>query len=169
VSGAGDVWLSAGRVGRAHGLDGSFYVTEAGPILLVVGMAVRIGEKDAEILARKGTDARPIIRVALASDREAADALRGQELLVSRADLPALEDDEYWAEDLEGCIVLAGAREIGVVRRMTVLPSCEMLEVDRLGGGELLVPLVRDAIRTIDIAARRIEIDLAFLGEEEPA
>ena len=30
---------------------------------------------------------------------------------------------------------------------------------------ELLVPLVRDAIRSIDVAARRIDVDLGFLGE----
>ena len=30
---------------------------------------------------------------------------------------------------------------------------------------ELLVPLVRDAVRSVDVAARRIDVDLAFLGE----
>ena len=40
-----------------------------------------------------------------------------------------------------------------------------MLEVEREGGGELLVPLVRDAVRSVDVAARRIDVDLAFLGE----
>ncbi len=169
MGGGRDLWLSAGRVGRAHGLDGSFYVTEPASVLLVVGMAVRIAGTDAEIVARKGTDARPIVRVGPVSDRDAAEALRGEELLVARADAPTLDEDEYWAEDLEGCIVGDRDREIGIVRRMTVLPSCEVLEVERTGGGELLVPLVRDAIRSIDVQARRIEVDLRFLGEaEEP-
>jgi ribosomal 30S subunit maturation factor RimM len=49
---------------------------------------------------------------------------------------------------------------------MLALPSCEVLEVARAdGGADLLVPLIRDAIRQIDIEQRRIEIDLAFLGE----
>jgi 16S rRNA processing protein RimM len=48
---------------------------------------------------------------------------------------------------------------------MNALPSVEVLEVDRADGSELLVPLVRDCIRSIDIEARRIEIDLDFLGE----
>jgi 16S rRNA processing protein RimM len=154
-------------VGRAHGLDGSFYVYEPGDVDLVVGLAVRVGERDAEILARKGTDERPIVRVALAADRDAADALRGEDIRVPRDMVAPLEDDEYWAEDLEGCVVLAAGREIGVVRKMTVLPSCEMLEVDRVGGGELLVPMVRDAIRAIDVQARRIDVDLAFLDGEQ--
>ena len=33
--------------------------------------------------------------------------------------------------------------------------------------GELLVPMVRDAVREIDVAARRIDVDLDFLGEAE--
>jgi ribosomal 30S subunit maturation factor RimM len=30
----------------------------------------------------------------------------------------------------------------------------------------VLVPLVRDAVRSVDIEARRIEIDLGFLGAD---
>ena len=51
------------------------------------------------------------------------------------------------------------------MRRMSALPSCEVLEVDRPDGSELLVPMVRDAIRSIDVEARRIDVDLGFLGE----
>jgi len=165
LSSAGDEWLSAGRVGRSHGLDGSFYVTQARPGLLAVGAAVVVAGRRLEILARKGTDDRPIVRLAGTGDRDAADALRGQELLVARGAAPELGEDEFWAEDLEGCTVTGGGREIGVVRRLTELPSCEVLEVERAGGGELLVPLVRDAIREVDLAQRRIDVDLEFLGE----
>ena len=48
---------------------------------------------------------------------------------------------------------------------MVPLPSCEALEVARPGEPDLLVPMVRDAIRSVDVAGRRIEIDLSFLGE----
>jgi 16S rRNA processing protein RimM len=74
-----------------------------------------------------------------------------------------LEAGEYWAHELAGCAVVDGDAAIGFVRKMSALPSCEVLEVDRPDGGELLVPMVRDAIRSIDVAARRIDIDLQFL------
>jgi 16S rRNA processing protein RimM len=45
------------------------------------------------------------------------------------------------------------------------MPSCELLEVRRESGEELLVPLVRDAVRSVDVEARRIDVDLEFLGE----
>jgi 16S rRNA processing protein RimM len=59
-----------------------------------------------------------------------------------------------------------GERVVGTVRRLVPLPSCEALEVTRADGGDdLLVPLVRDAVRSVDVAARRVDVDLAFLGE----
>jgi 16S rRNA processing protein RimM len=49
---------------------------------------------------------------------------------------------------------------------MLSLPSCEVLEVTREDGdGDLLVPLVGDAVRDVDVDARTIDIDLQFLGE----
>jgi 16S rRNA processing protein RimM len=159
--------LSAGRVGRPHGLDGSFHVTRPRPVLLAEGVPVRIAELETRIVRRAGTDAAPIVRVDGCGDREAAEALRGRELEVPRAAAPTLGDDEWWAEELEGCRVVDGEREVGEVRRLVGLPSCEVLEVERDGGGELVVPLVRDAVRSIDVGARRIDVDLAFLGEAE--
>jgi 16S rRNA processing protein RimM len=61
--------------------------------------------------------------------------------------------------------VVVDGDEEGVVRRMVPLPSCEALEVERTGGGELLVPLVRDAVRSVDVERRRIDVDLGFLGD----
>ena len=111
------------------------------------------------------TDVRVIIRLDGCSDRAAAEAMRGEELLVSRDRAPALEPDEWWAEDLEGCTILADGREIGVVKRLMALPSCEALEVQRGDGGqELLVPLVSDAVGRVDVERRTIEVDLEFLG-----
>jgi 16S rRNA processing protein RimM len=118
---------------------------------------------------RAGHERRVILRLEGCEDRKAAVALRGNELLVDRGAAPPLGPDEWWADDLEGCAVADGPIEVGTVRRLLALPSCEVLEVERAGAaGDLLVPLVSDAVRTVDIEARRIDIDLAFLGEEAP-
>jgi 16S rRNA processing protein RimM len=98
------------------------------------------------------------VRLTGCASREYAEALRGEPLIVDAADLPPLGEDEYWAHELEGCAVVDGDREVGVVARMIALPSCEALEV-----GELLIPMVRDAIRSIDVDARRIDVDMGFL------
>jgi 16S rRNA processing protein RimM len=159
-------WLRAGRVGRPHGLDGSFHVTLANASLLGAVEWVRVAGREREIVRRAGTAARPILRLDGCDDREAAQALGGEELTVPRSVAPALEEDEWWAEDLVGCTVHDGGRHVGLVRNMLSLPSCEVLEVAREGtDGDLLVPLVADAVRDVDVDARTIDIDLRFLGE----
>jgi 16S rRNA processing protein RimM len=158
-------WLAAGRVGRPHGLDGSFHVTRPRGALLALGAKVRIGEAEAEIDRRAGTDERPILRLAGYQDRGAAEALRGSDLLVHRDAAPALGEDEWYAEELEGCRVVDGLNDVGRVRRLLALPSCEVLEVERDGKDDLLVPLVRDAVRSVDVAEGVVDVDLAFLDE----
>ncbi|MBA2349101.1 MAG: 16S rRNA processing protein RimM [Solirubrobacterales bacterium] len=158
-------WLVAGRVGRPHGLDGSFHLTQGRPERLSDEHPVRIGERETSLERLAGTADRPIVRLALAHNREELAPLRGQELLVPRAAIPPLEEDEWYATDLEGLRVSDGERPVGVVRTLLALPSCEVLEVERDGDGDLLVPLVSDAVRSVDLEAGSIDIDLAFLGE----
>jgi 16S rRNA processing protein RimM len=185
--------LPAGRVGRAHGLDGSFYVTGARPRLLALGTTVRViarsGGRDVEVVRRAGTDEHPIVRLEGVEDRAAAESLRGALIAVELAEAPSLGEGEWWASELEGCHVFDGERHIGVVTRLLELPSCEALEVrlhplesdsvqdqgqaKRIAGekagdrvpseGELLIPMVRDAIRHVDPTHKRIDVDMGFV------
>jgi 16S rRNA processing protein RimM len=127
---------------------------------------VTVAGRSAAIVRRAGTEQRPIVRLAGVEDRAAADALRGMALTVEDLQAPALAEGEWWGHELEGCVVIDGERRIGTVSRMIELPSCEALEVRREGGGEsLLIPMVKDAIRRMAVDQRRIEVDMAFLGE----
>jgi 16S rRNA processing protein RimM len=144
--------VSAGRVGRPHGLDGSFHVTRPGEF--AEGGTVWVDGAPRTIERLAGTRDKPIVRLAGCAKREHAEALRGLDLEVEGS----LDEGEFWASDLAGCVVVDGTREVGVVTRMIALPSCEALEV-----GDLLIPMVRDAIRSIDVDARRIDVDMGFL------
>lgn len=160
--------MSAGRIGRPHGLDGSFYVTAARPRLLAPGTRVRVGERATKVIRRRGSDRRPIVQVQGIEDRAAAEQVRGLELAVAPADAPALGEGEWWASDLEGCAVYDGDRRVGVVIKLVELPSCEALQVKPPAAqpsGDLLLPMVRDAIRSVDVAARRIEVDMSFIEQ----
>jgi 16S rRNA processing protein RimM len=120
----------------------------------LLGDVVLLAAAERRVVRRAGTDRRPLMRVEGIETREAADGLRGEALWVAR---PPLAEDEYWAEDLVGCEVVG----VGRVVRMLEYPSCEVLETD----DGSMVPLVRDAISSIDIAARRIELREGFLGD----
>jgi 16S rRNA processing protein RimM len=150
--------VEAGRVGRPHGLDGSFHVTRPVPGVLAAGLAVRVGGSARVIERLAGTAEAPIVRLEGSASREDAEALREQPLFVAEADAPPLEPGEFWAHELVGCRVVDGSSEVGIVARMVALPSCEALEV-----GERLIPMVRDAVRSIDREARVIDVDLGFV------
>jgi 16S rRNA processing protein RimM len=169
-------------VGRAHGLDGSFYVTGVRSRLLEIGTIVAVAGSSAPVVRLAGTEEHPIVRLQGIEERAQAEAIRGQELTVALEQVPALGEGEWWASELEGCEVVDGERHVGVVARLVELPSCEALEVrlaisegdneDESAGGavggrghELLVPMVRDAIRQVDVARQRIDIDMSFLAD----
>lgn len=161
-------WLRAGRVGAPHGLDGSFHVTLPSPQLLSAGETVMLDGSERVIVRRAGHTGHVILGIEGCNDRSAAEALRGKELLVPRDRAPDLEEDEWWVEDLEGLAVRDGERRIGTVQRLLSLPSCDVLEVQRSGSdrADLLVPLIADAVRSVDLDAGEVDVDLAFLGEE---
>jgi 16S rRNA processing protein RimM len=135
-------------------------VTRPVPELLEEGRTVRVDGRPKRVERRAGTADKPIVRLEGCGSREDAEALRGAELSVPAEEAPPLGEGEFWAHELVGCEVVDRGRPLGVVRRMVALPSCEALEV-----GDRLIPLVRDAIRSIDVAGRRIDVDTAFLGE----
>jgi 16S rRNA processing protein RimM len=147
--------VSAGRVGRPHGLDGSFYVN--GPKQpLAEGTVIRVAGADRRVERRAGTEERPIVRLEGISDRDDAAALLGEQLLLDQEDAP-LEEGEYIVSDLVGCTI----EGLGVVTGVIPGPSCDVLEV---GVDGVLVPFVSDAVKRVDIESRIIEIDREFLG-----
>ncbi len=145
--------VTAGVVGRSHGLDGSFHV-ERPQHPLERGTVVRLDGREWTVERRAGTDRKPLIRLLGVDTREAVAALRGELLLVTEA----LADGEWLAADLVGCRVDG----LGAVVRVIDAPSCDLLELE---GGEL-VPLISDAVHSVDLDERRIEIDRRFLRLE---
>jgi len=147
-----------GRVGRAHGIDGSFYVEDPSGSV-EEGMTLTLDGNPARVERRGGLDARPLIRLSGVTSREAARELRGLALRADDGVAPELGPGEWLTEDLVGCRVDG----LGEVRRVVSAPSCDLLVV---GDEEVLVPLVPDAVRSVDPEARRIDVDLRFLGLE---
>lgn len=143
--------VTAGRVGKAHGRDGSFYVEDVDHPL-AEGTTVVLDFCPRTVERRAGADDRPLIRLSGIGDREAVAPLRGERLLVEEE----LAEGEWLAGDLVGCQVPG----LGRVSRVLDGPSCDLLELD----DGTLVPIVSDAIVSIDPAAGRIEVRLEFLG-----
>jgi 16S rRNA processing protein RimM len=139
------------KVGRPHGLDGSFYVDAP----LDEGAVVTIGNQQFTVAERKGTDAKPIIRLEGVDDRDAAESLRGESLSPTSDQRPVTSEDEWPIDDLIGCNIEGLGKVTGVLEGL----SCDVLEV-----GDELIPLVTDAVTRVDIENKVIEVNREFLG-----
>ena len=144
-----------GKVGRPHGIDGAFFVEQpsaddrwwkTGATFLADGARVTV-------VAHRRSSGRPIVKL----DRAVA---RGAMLEVERDALPPTEDDEYYAFQLVGLTVQEETgRELGSVK--LVLPGIanDVLELD----SGVLLPMVEDCVRNVDLDAGRIVVATGFV------
>jgi 16S rRNA processing protein RimM len=139
--------VTAGRVGKPHGLDGSFYV-EGPRHELPEGAELTVGGRAHRVARRAGTDERPLIRLEKVEDPR---PLRGELLLIE----DELREGEWLASDLVGLRV--GASTVSAV---IDAPSCSILE---LADGRL-IPFVTDAIAAVDTESGEIRVNRDFLG-----
>jgi 16S rRNA processing protein RimM len=148
--------VSVGRVGKPHGLDGSFFVEQASddPERFAVGAALYVEDERAEVVASKrGSGGRPVIRL----DREAP---RGAELSVPREVLPPTEEGEYYAFELVGLEVEEeGGRPLGRVSQVSPGVANDVLELD----SGLALPLVEACVRDVDLERGRIVVAAGFV------
>ena len=143
-----------GRVGKSHGLDGSFLVEGASDTreLFAVGAKLLIGDTEATVVGAKQARGRPVIRL----DRRVE---RGAPLAVPRAALAPTAADEYYVFELVGLEVAEdGGGVLGTVVDVAPGVANDVLELD---SGRLL-PMVEECVLSIDIGAGRIVVAPGF-------
>ena len=144
-----------GRVGRPHGVDGAFVVEEASedPQRFEVGAEVLVEGEPARVTVSRQVGGR---RRAIKLDRPVE---RGTELTVRREDLAPLPDDAFYVSDLIGLQVVDEHGDVvGVVRDVSHGPANDALELD----SGLLLPLVEDCIREVDVDGGRVRLNPGF-------
>lgn len=151
-----DELVQVGRVGKPHGLDGSFFVEHASEDeqRFDKGARLYVDGEPAEVVSSKRSRGRPVIRL----DREPP---RGAELAVPREELPPPGEHEYYEFQLLGLeAVEDGGRALGRVVALHPGPANDALELE---GGRLL-PLVGACVLQVDLEAGRILVAQGFVG-----
>lgn len=102
------------------------------------------------------------------TDRDAAQALKGSRLYVDRSVLPAADEDEFYLDDLVGLNVVdeTGA-PFGKVSAVYNFGAGDLLELKDIPGlkGVRLIPFTKEAVPSVDIAAKCIEVMRTTLDE----
>ena len=147
-------FVQVGRVGRAHGLDGSFVVEHASEneALVDVGAALFAGGEPVTVAARKRSGGRLVVKL----DR---DVPRGAELTVPRAQLPEPAADTYYVFQLIGLeVVEEGGRRLGSIQDVAPGVANDVLMLD----SGLALPMQEDCVREIDIEGGRVVVARGF-------
>lgn len=150
-------FVDVGRVGRPHGLDGSFVVEHPSdaPERFAPGAELLVDGEPAKVVARKQAgQGRLVIKL----DHRVE---RGAQLEVPRDALPEPESGEWYVFQLVGLSVEEdGGRALGKVADVEPWPANDVLVLE---GGEML-PLVDACVLQVDLDAGRILVARGFAG-----
>lgn len=92
-----------------------------------------------------------IARFAEVVDRNAAEALRGTELTVTRDELPPLGEGEYYHADLLGLSAVSESGDpIGTIVTVENFGAGDVLEIEKPDGKRFMVPMRAEAVPAWD-------------------
>jgi len=159
--------IPIGYVRKAHGVRGDVVVRG-----LVDDVADRIS-KDAtlttgeqpnrslRITSVRMTGSDYLLHLSDIDTRNDAEALIGIQFVVNKSERRELEGDEWWVEDLVGCVVHnADGHNVGTVTDVISGAAQDRLVVKTPDGKHGEIPLVAQLVPDIDIAGHRITVDL---------
>jgi 16S rRNA processing protein RimM len=152
-----DDTVTVGRVGKSHGLDGSFVVEDASaaPGRFEVGAELLVEGEPVKVVAVRQARGRPVIRL----DRRVP---RGASLEVSRESLESTGEDEYYVFQLVGLRVEEeeGGGTLGTVTDVAPGVANDVLELD----SGLMLPMVEACVLRVDLSSGRIVVASGFSG-----
>lgn len=159
-------YVAVAEIARPHGVLGELRLKLYNPDSDLLSRRPRVklrlpsGEaRDAAITSAREANKALLVRIAGVDDRDAAEALRGTEILVPRDAFPPLEEGEFYACDLEGArAVMRSGEELGRVTGIASYPTCDVLLVDRTNGARIEVPLLDAYVGAVDAKGGTVEI-----------
>ena len=93
------------------------------------------------------------------NDVDQAEPLKGKTVFVDQRDLPPPAPHEFYYHEAVGCeVFLVDGSRIGTIEEVFSAGANDVFVV-RDGSKEVLVPVIADVVKAIDIAGRRVTIE----------
>jgi len=158
-------WLTIGKITGVHGLAGNLKVWSFAESVdtFSTGLHVRLRDEGADsgsdYTITGASSSKKGIRLSLkgVTTREASEALVGKEILMDKAQLPDLEEDTWYWEDLCGLeVVDRDLGRLGTIDRLFSTGADDILViVDKKSPGstEVLIPMNSHFVLSVDIDA----------------
>ena len=159
-------YVSVGYIRRAHGIEGCVLVESLTDnptrfetlteVLVEIG-----GERTLHHLERCSAASKGwLVKFKGVDDRNDAEKLKSGYLLVEAAKLPELEEGSYYLFDLIGMNVYNTADELlGEITDVQQYPANDVYVIEG-ENGKLLLPAIRDVVKSVDVQNKRMEVEL---------
>ncbi|HEY7659765.1 MAG TPA: ribosome maturation factor RimM [Actinomycetota bacterium] len=168
--------VAVGRIARAHGLGGevSVVVLSEVPDRFAQGAVLWLEDgRRLTVAAERRHRDRVLVRFREVADRTQAEALNGAILFVPASASPDLPEGSWWDHQIDGCAVETDSgRSLGRVAEVIHTSANDVWSVRDEAGSETLVPVLRDVVLEVDVAAKRILVrevpGITTPGDEPP-
>lgn len=146
-----------GRVVGAFGLDGRVKIEPETDFAerFAKGAPMIIRGKEYRVVNTSWHKGQARVKLKGLDSVEDAEALQWEPVTVPAGSRPKLDRDEFYAADLIGLVVVTTAgRRVGKVTNLLPMPAQDLLQV-----GDVLIPMAKQFVKKVDLAAGTIVID----------
>ncbi|MEI6285865.1 MAG: ribosome maturation factor RimM [Bacillota bacterium] len=151
--------IKIGIITSAHGISGEVNVKALTdfPQRFKQTKTVFIDENEYNILSATVLNDRVILRISGVADRNTAEKMRGKYLCVDEKATVRLAKDNYYVYDIIDCQTFEDGVLLGIVKDVLSTGSNDVYVVETQNG-QLLIPALKQVVKKIDIANKRIEV-----------
>lgn len=161
-------YLEAGKIVNTHGLRGEVKIVpwtdtpDTFEDIPYVFIKKKSGEEKLTVKSVKYQKGNIIVKFAEINSIEDAEKYRNAVLLVDRSVMPELPEGSYYITDLIGLPVyeMTDGRLLGTIQDVYSTPSNDIYEVKREGQKPLLIPVIDDIERIIDLDNKKVTVKL---------
>ena len=150
--------LAVGRISRPHGIAGEVSVLKLTEVEERFTTGSRLRLEDGRILTVEKS--RPHQQVLLVkfeevADRNGAEALRGEVLLVSSGEVPGAPEDAFWIHQVVGLeVVTEDGLSLGKIKEVQSNPANDLWVTE----DGTMIPAVRDVVTEVDMASGKVTV-----------
>ncbi len=161
----GPVFLTIGKLQRTHGVKGEIVmeVMTDFPEKILPGNIVYIGSKQQpyEVASVRPTADKILISFKGFTDCDQVSILRNQIVSIKTEDANQLPEGEFYHHEIIGMTVVEeDGSLVGTIGEILVTGANDVYIINKENGEELLLPAIRDAVRSIDRSSRKMVVRL---------
>jgi 16S rRNA processing protein RimM len=156
------------RIGKPHGIKGEVYIRtytfddqrfKKLKRVLLKGKDEAVAERAIDAVRITGQGV--LLKLAGCDDRDAAEELRGSELLIPESERPKLPKGRAYYDQVIGISVVDDetGEEIGTVKNVLDMPASDVFVLD-LGGVEHLISNAGEEVKKIDVQKKELRVKL---------